>query len=109
MVVIVTALGKRALEDYFGRSFEVEVMLEKKGETALLEEIRCLCTMVDMCYVRQKRQLGLGHAMLTAKNVVRDEPFVEYETMEDVVISLDMTTLSWYGLDKYSITKLLIV
>jgi UTP--glucose-1-phosphate uridylyltransferase len=76
MVVIVTALGKRAIEDYFDRSFELEVMLEQKGETALVEEIRRLCTMVDICYVRQKKQLGLGHAVLTAKSVVGDEPFI---------------------------------
>jgi UTP--glucose-1-phosphate uridylyltransferase len=76
LVVIVTALGKRAIEDYFDRSFELEYLLEQKGETKLVEEIRRLSNMVDICYVRQKEQLGLGHAVLTAKGVVGNEPFI---------------------------------
>lgn len=75
LVVIVTALGKRAIEDYFDRYFELECMLEQKGETEMAEEIRRLCNMVDICYVRQKEQLGLGHALLMAKSIIGDEPF----------------------------------
>lgn len=76
LVVIVTAPGKRAIEDHFDRSFELEQFLERKGETKLAEEIRRLSNMVDICYVRQKEQLGLGHAVLAAKSVVGEEPFI---------------------------------
>jgi UTP--glucose-1-phosphate uridylyltransferase len=75
-VFIITTIGKRAIEDYFDRHFELEHMLERKGETKLAEEIRSLSNMADICYIRQKEQLGLGHAVLTAKNMVGKEPFV---------------------------------
>jgi len=74
-IIIVTALGKRAIEDYFDRSFELEDVLEQKGEIKLLQEIRELSNLVDICYIRQKEQLGLGHAVLTAKGIVGEEPF----------------------------------
>ncbi len=74
-VVVITALGKRAIEDYFDRSLELEYILEQKGETNLLKEIRELSSLADICYVRQKEQLGLGHAILTAKEIVGKEPF----------------------------------
>jgi len=74
-IIIVTALGKRAIEDYFDRSFELEGVLEQKGEIKLLQEMRELSNLVDICYIRQKEQLGLGHAVLTAKGIVGEEPF----------------------------------
>jgi len=74
-IVLVTAIGKRAIEDYFDRSFELELLLEQKKEAKLLNEIQELSNLVDVCYVRQKQQLGLGHAVLTAKDVVGEEPF----------------------------------
>ena len=74
-VIMVTALNKRAIEDYFDRSLELEYTLEKKGETELLREMRRISDMVNICYVRQKEQLGLGHAVLTARDVIGDEPF----------------------------------
>ncbi len=76
LVVIVTALGKRTMEDYFDHAFELEHFLEQHGKAKLAEEVRRLSNMVDICYVRQKEQLGLGHAVLTAKNVVGNEPFI---------------------------------
>jgi UTP--glucose-1-phosphate uridylyltransferase len=76
LVVIVTSLGKRAIEDYFDRSFELERVLENKGETKLVHEIRRLSSMVDITYVRQKEQLGLGHALLTTRSVIGNEPFI---------------------------------
>ena len=76
LVVIVTALGKRAIEDYFDRSFELEQVLEQRGETRLAYEIRRLSNMIDITYVRQKEQLGLGHALLSAKSIVGNEPFI---------------------------------
>ncbi|TRZ51681.1 MAG: UTP--glucose-1-phosphate uridylyltransferase [Dehalococcoidia bacterium] len=74
-IVMITALGKRAIEDYFDRSFELEYVLEQKGETKLLQEMRELSNLVDICYIRQKEQLGLGHAILTARGIIGDEPF----------------------------------
>ena len=74
-VVLVTALGKNAIEDYFDRSFELEYFLEQRGETKLLKEMRELSNLVNICYIRQKEQLGLGHAILAAKDVVGGEPF----------------------------------
>ena len=74
-IILVTALGKRAIEDYFDRSFELECVLERKGEIKRLQEIRELSNLVNICYIRQKEQLGLGHAILTAKDIIGEEPF----------------------------------
>jgi UTP--glucose-1-phosphate uridylyltransferase len=74
-VIMVTALGKRAIEDYFDRSLELEYYLERKGETELLRKMRVLSGPVDICYIRQKEQLGLGHAILAARDIVGNEPF----------------------------------
>jgi UTP--glucose-1-phosphate uridylyltransferase len=74
-IIMVTSMNKRAIEDYFDHSYELESFLERKGETALLEQMKRISGMVDICYVRQKEQLGLGNALLTAKRVVDDEPF----------------------------------
>ena len=74
-IVVITALGKRAIEDYFDRSFELEYFLEQKGEVNLLKEMRELSSLADIGYIRQKEQLGLGHAILTAKEIVGKEPF----------------------------------
>jgi len=74
-VILVTALGKNAIEDYFDRSFELEYFLEQKGEVSLLQEMRELSSLVNICYIRQKEQLGLGHAILATKDIVGGEPF----------------------------------
>jgi UTP--glucose-1-phosphate uridylyltransferase len=74
-IVMVTSMNKRAIEDYFDRPAELESYLERKGETALLKQMQEISGMVDICYVRQKEQLGLGHALLMAKNLLDDEPF----------------------------------
>ena len=74
-VILITAMGKHAIEDYFDRSFELEYVLEQKGETELLQEMRRLSNLVNICYIRQKEQLGLGHAVLIARNIIADEPF----------------------------------
>jgi len=74
-IVVITALGKRAIEDYFNRSFELEYFLEQKGEVNLLKEMRELSSLADIGYIKQKEQLGLGHAILTAKEIVGKEPF----------------------------------
>jgi UTP--glucose-1-phosphate uridylyltransferase len=76
LVVIVTAGGKSAIENYFDRSFELEHTLRQRGDTELLDKIQQLSNEVDICYIRQKQQLGLGHAVLTAKNIIGEEPFL---------------------------------
>ena len=74
-VILITAMGKHAIEDYFDRYFELEYVLEQKGDTKMLQEMRRLSNLIDICYIRQKEQLGLGHAVLIARNVIADEPF----------------------------------
>lgn len=74
-VIIITALGKEAIVDYFDRSYELEHFLEKKGETKQLQNMRDLSNLADICYIRQKEQLGLGHAILTTRGIVGGEPF----------------------------------
>ncbi len=86
-VIMVTALNKRAIEDYFDRSLELEYVLEEKGENELLREMRRISNMVNICYVRQKEQLGLGHAVLTAKDIVDEETFAVL-LPDDIIDSL---------------------
>lgn len=74
-IIIVTALGKRAIEDYFDRSFELEYFLEKKGDASHLAEVRRISEIGNIVYIRQKEQLGLGHAIMVASELVGEEPF----------------------------------
>ena len=74
-MIIVTGRGKQAIEDHFDVSFELEHLLESKGKTDLLELVRGVSDMISVCYVRQKEALGLGHAVLTARDLVGVEPF----------------------------------
>jgi UTP--glucose-1-phosphate uridylyltransferase len=90
-VIMVTALGKRAIEDYFDRSFELEYFLEQKGDTERLRQMQELSNLVDICYIRQKEQLGLGHAILTAKDIVGGEPFAVI--LPDDIIDSDVSSL----------------
>src|ERR671922_43053 len=74
-IVIVTGRGKNAIEDHFDVAYELESFLEQRGKTAQLEEIRKISRLINVSYVRQGEPLGLGHAVLVAKNLVGDEPF----------------------------------
>ena len=74
-VVIVTGWHKRAIEDHFDRHFELEARLASSGKNDQLEEIRRISDLADFVYVRQKEPLGNGHAILTARDVVGNEPF----------------------------------
>jgi UTP--glucose-1-phosphate uridylyltransferase len=76
LVVIVTSKGKSSIQDYFSRSFELENTLEKRGDIDLARQLRHLSEMAEICYVQQCEQLGLGHAVLTAKKVIGNEPFM---------------------------------
>ncbi len=74
-IIIVTGRGKGAMEDHFDISYELEATLEKKGKKELLGISRGISSMARISYVRQKEPLGLGHAVLCAKDLVGDEPF----------------------------------
>ncbi len=74
-IIIVTGRGKTTMEDHFDMSYELEQSLEAKGKTALLEIARRVSSLAKITYVRQKQALGLGHAVLMAKELVGDEPF----------------------------------
>lgn len=75
VAVFVTVRGKRAIEDHFDRSWELEYKLEKSGKEELLNEVRKISEMIEVIYVRQRMPLGLGHAVLRAKEAVGNEPF----------------------------------
>jgi UTP--glucose-1-phosphate uridylyltransferase len=74
-IIIVTGRGKQAIEDHFDVSYELEKMLEERGKTELLKVVRQISDMIYIAYVRQKEALGLGHAVLTARELVGSEPF----------------------------------
>lgn len=75
-LIFVTSSSKRAIEDHFDKNYEMETELERKGKTALLEQVRNVVPKGVSCvYVRQPEALGLGHAVLCARPVVGDEPF----------------------------------
>jgi UTP--glucose-1-phosphate uridylyltransferase len=74
-ILFVTGRSKRAIEDHFDISFELESLLYDKGKDAELSQIRDIAEMVNIFYVRQKQALGLGHAILCAKEFVGNEPF----------------------------------
>jgi len=74
-ILFVTGRGKRAIEDHFDIAFELEALLYDKGKEAELSQVREIAEMVDIFYVRQKQALGLGHAILCAKDFVGNEPF----------------------------------
>ena len=73
-IIIVTGRGKRAIEDHFDVSYELEKMLEERGKPELLAIVREVSEMINVAYVRQKEALGLGHAVLMARELVGDEP-----------------------------------
>jgi UTP--glucose-1-phosphate uridylyltransferase len=74
-IIIVTGRGKTAIEDHFDISFELDQLLESRGKTALLALSRQISSMARLATVRQKQALGLGHAVLCARELVGDEPF----------------------------------
>ena len=74
-IIIVTGRGKSAIEDHFDVSYELEKMLEERGKTDLLQIVRQISDLIHIAYVRQKEALGLGHAVLTARELVGNEPF----------------------------------
>jgi UTP--glucose-1-phosphate uridylyltransferase len=74
-ILIITGRGKQAIEDHFDVSYELERMLEERHKTDLLQIVRSISDMMYIAYVRQKEALGLGHAVLMAREMVGNEPF----------------------------------
>ena len=74
-IIIITGRGKGAIEDHFDHSFELDATLEQRGKHELLAVSRGVSSLAQISYVRQKEPLGLGHAVLCARDLVGDEPF----------------------------------
>ena len=75
-VIFITSEGKSAIENHFDYNFQLDHTLREKKKTVLGEELSHISNLIDIISVRQKKPLGLGHAICTAKNVVGDEPFM---------------------------------
>jgi UTP--glucose-1-phosphate uridylyltransferase len=90
-IILVTGRGKNAIEDHFDVSVELETFLEARGKRDQLAEVRKISSMINFAYVRQGEPLGLGHAVLVARNLVGQEPFAV--TLGDDVIDADPPAL----------------
>ena len=74
-IIIITGRGKRAIEDHFDRSFELEETLKGNGKGRLIKDLRRISELAKFCYIRQPEALGLGHAVLCAQHLIGNEPF----------------------------------
>src|ERR1044071_6981945 len=74
-IIFVTGRGKDGIEDHFDEAPELEQILSDRGQTATVEMLRRIAEMIEVVSVRQKRPLGLGHAVLCARDLVGNEPF----------------------------------
>src|SRR6202166_1961038 len=90
-IIIVTGRGKTAIEDHFDVSFELEHLLETRGKKDLLATVRAVSDMIDVSYTRQKEALGLGHAVMRARELVGEEPFAVI--LSDDVIDAEVPAL----------------
>ncbi|MFD0680454.1 MULTISPECIES: UTP--glucose-1-phosphate uridylyltransferase GalU [unclassified Paenibacillus] len=122
-IMIVTGRNKRAIEDHFDKSVELEMILEEKGSLELLELVKSVSNLADVHYIRQKQPLGLGHAVLCARKFIGNEPFAVllgddiiqssppflkqminvYEQTETSVIAVQ--EVPWEDVDKYGIVS----
>ncbi len=123
-IMIVTGRNKRAIEDHFDKSFELEAALEARADEEMLALVQGISKMADIYYVRQREPLGLGHAVLSARNFVENEPFAvllgddillsdppclkqmidTYERTDSSVIAV--MEVPWDQTDKYGIVAL---
>lgn len=85
-IVIVTSAGKRAIEDHFNRSFQLEQTLRSKGDLETLEQVRRVSELADIAYVRQHEQRGIADAVFTTRHWIGNEPFVLFFP-DDVMVS----------------------
>lgn len=92
-ILLITGRGKASIENHFDKSIELELVLEKKGDTEMLEMVRKISDMVDIHFIRQKEQKGLGHAIYCAKHFVGNEPFAVL-LGDDVVYNTEQPALA---------------
>lgn len=85
-IIIVTGRNKRSIEDHFDRSIELELELERGGKAEMLEMVKDISNMANIHYIRQKEPRGLGHAILTARHFIGNEPFAVL-LGDDVVVA----------------------
>ncbi len=85
-ILIITGRGKRAIEDHFDKAFELEQMLQKKGDIDALKEVRHITELADIHYVRQRDQKGLGDAILCAEKYTNGKPFAVL-LGDDIIVS----------------------
>src|SRR5207244_12003296 len=90
-IIIVTGRAKQSIEDHFDVSYELEKMLEERHKTDLLKIVRSISDMIHIAYVRQKEALGLGHAVLMARELVGQEAFAVL--LADDVIDAEVPVL----------------
>lgn len=98
-IIIVTGRNKRAIEDHFDKSVELEMLLERTGKHDMLKIVESISNLVDIHYVRQKEPLGLGHAVLCAKKFIGNEPFAVL--LGDDIIDSDVPALKQM-IDEYN-------
>lgn len=122
-IMIVTGRNKRAIEDHFDKSVELEMMLEEKDNQELLDIVRKVSNLADVHYIRQKQPLGLGHAVLCARKFIGNEPFAvllgddiiqsEPPCLKQMIDLFDQTSTSviatqevpWEDVNKYGIVS----
>ncbi|MCC6263035.1 MAG: UTP--glucose-1-phosphate uridylyltransferase GalU [Bryobacterales bacterium] len=85
-IIVITSRGKSSIEDHFDFSPELEAALEEKGNVERLAEVKAISDLINICFVRQKRALGLGHAVNCARDVVGNEPFAVV-LPDDIIMS----------------------
>lgn len=92
-IIMITGRAKRSLENYFDRSFELEELLKSRGKMELYEEMIKISNMAEILFIRQREPLGLGHAVLCAEQVCKNEYFA-VALPDDVFINDDAPVLS---------------
>ncbi|MCL4781642.1 MAG: UTP--glucose-1-phosphate uridylyltransferase GalU [Bryobacterales bacterium] len=85
-IIVITSRGKSSIEDHFDFSPELEAALEEKGKMNRLAEVKAISDLINICFVRQKRALGLGHAVNCARDVVGNEAFAVV-LPDDIIMS----------------------
>lgn len=90
-ILIITGRNKQSIEDHFDKSIELELVLEQKGKTELLQMSRNISEMVNIHYIRQKEPKGLGHAIYCAKSFIGNEPFAVF--LGDDIVDSDKPCL----------------
>ena len=100
-IVIIAGRGKSAIEDFFDVSYELEDTLERSGKTELLERIRPIKEMANIISLRQKKALGLGHAVACAQPVLGDAPFAVLLGDEVMVSGTESQTVTAQLIDQF--------